>query len=89
MVSPEHVEDLATRIQADQHIGHSDKLELAMFGVREVHLRLPDGLDEVGVVEVQGRGDVAVPQTRVGPVLAQVQVHLVVLGVQQWSAVTW
>ena len=78
-ILPEHVEDLSPGVEPDEHVRHGDKLKLAVLGVREVHLGLPDGLDEVGIVQVQRCGDVFVAKARVGPVLPQVQVHLVVL----------
>ena len=49
---PEHVEDLASGIQSDEHIRHGDKLKLSVLGVREVHLRLPDSFDEIWIIQI-------------------------------------
>ena len=43
------------------------------------HLRLPDGLDEFGVREVEGAGDLLGGEPGVDPLLPQVRVSLVVL----------
>ena len=63
----------------EQHVGHGDVLELALLRVGEVDLGLPDGLDEVGVVEVEGLLDGVVVEAGVLPVLTEVEVDLVVL----------
>lgn len=76
---PEHVEDLSVGVDPDEDVGHGDELELGVLGVGEVDLGLPDGLDEVGVVEVERLLDVVVVEPLVHPRLPQVQVHLVVL----------
>ena len=43
------------------------------------HLRLPDGLDEAGVGQVERRGEVGVREAGVPPLLPEVSVRLVVL----------
>ncbi len=63
----------------EKDVGHCDILKLSLLGVGEVDLRLPDGLDQVGVVEIQSLLDGVVVQAGVLPVLTEVQVHLVVL----------
>ena len=78
---PEHVENLPSRIDPDQHVWHRDVLELRVLGVGEVDLGLPDGLDQVGVVEVEGLDQLLVLETGVEPTLSQVEVDLVVLRV--------
>ncbi len=85
---PEHVQDLPSRVYAHQHVWHRHVLELGVLGVGEVHLRLPDGLDQVGVVEVQRLHQLRVVEARVGPVLPQVEVHLVVLQLSKRGACT-
>ena len=74
--SPQHVENLTPRVNPDQNVWDSHVLELCVLGVGEVHLRLPDGLDQVGVVEVQGLHQLVVLEAAVHPVLTQVKVHL-------------
>ncbi len=76
---PQHVENISIGLDSQQYVGHRHVLEFALFSVGEVDFRLPDGLDEVRVVEVQGLGDSRVIESRIFPVLPQVQVHLVVL----------
>ena len=66
-------------IDAHQHVGHSHELELSVLGVGEVDLGFPDGLHQVGVVQVQGLGDVTMVETLVHPSLTKVQVNLVIL----------
>lgn len=84
---PEHVEDLSVGVDPDEDVGHGDELELGVLGVGEVDLGLPDGLDEVGVVEVERLLDVVVVEPLVHPRLPQVQVHLVVLRREKRKAV--
>lgn len=77
--SPEHVEDPPIRVDPHEHVRHRDELELGGLGVREVHFGFPDVFHKVGVVQVQGLGDVRVAEPLVRPLLPQVQVHLIVL----------
>ncbi len=49
----------------DEHVGHGDELEVGLLGVGEEHLRLPDGLDQVGVGQVERALDVGVGEARV------------------------
>ncbi len=76
---PEHVKDLPVWLYPEEDVGNGDVLELSLLRVGKVDLRLPDSLDQVGVVEVQGLLDGRVVQAGILPVLSQVQVHLVVL----------
>jgi hypothetical protein len=76
---PEHVEYFAVRVDSHEHVGHRDVLELGVLGVGKVDLGLPNGLDQVGVVEVERLGDFRVLQPLVLPLLPQIQVHFVVL----------
>ena len=64
----------------DEDVGHSDELEVCLLGIGEVDLWLPDGLDQVGVSQVQGSPDVFMREPRIGPLLPQVCVGHVVLG---------
>ncbi len=65
----------------DEDVGHGDELEVGLLGIGEVDLWLPDGLDQVGVGQVQRRPDVLVREAGVRPLLPQVRVRVVVLRV--------
>ena len=79
MSLPEYVEDLASRVDPDQNVGHGDELEVGLFRVGEEDLRLPDRLDQVRVGQVQWDLDVRVRESRVRPLLTQIRVREVVL----------
>ncbi len=77
--TPQNIKDLPSWVDPDEHVGHGDELEVGLLGVGEEDLRLPDGLDQVWVCQVQWALDVWVREAGVRPLLAQVGVRHVVL----------
>ena len=78
---PQNVENFPVGMNSDEHIGHGDKLEVGLFGIRKEHLGLPDGLDQVGVRQVHGLLQIRVGQAGVPPLLPEVRVgHIVLKG---------
>jgi len=76
---PEHIEYIAVGFDAYQNVGHGDELEFGVFRIWKVHFRLPYGLDQIRIVEVQRFGNVRMFQSGVLPFLPEIQVDLVVL----------
>ena len=65
---------LLARIRSYRNI-----LKLGVFGVWEIHLRLPYCLHEVRVIQVQGIEELRVVQPLVKPPLSEIEVDLIVL----------
>lgn len=70
---------MASRVDPDEDVGHGHVLELGVLGVRKIDLGLPDGLDQVGVVEVERFDQRGMVETWVRPMLTEIQIHLVIL----------
>ncbi len=78
-ILPEHVEYFSLRINPHKNIGHRHELEIRLFRIWKVNLRLPNSFDEVWVREVKGLSQVLVLEPLVPPLLTKVEVNLVVL----------
>lgn len=68
--SPQHVQNLAVRIDAHQDVGYCDVLELGVLGVGEVHFWFPYSFHQIGIVQVQGLGNFSVFESLVLPFLS-------------------
>jgi hypothetical protein len=72
---------------SNENVWHRHELKIGVLCVWEVDLGLPDGLDQVGVGEVERAGDVHVRETGVEPLLTKVSVgHIVLKG---WKGNGW
>ena len=76
---PQHVQNLAIRVDAHEDVGHCDVLELGVLCVREVHFWFPYGFHQIGIVQVQRLGNFSVLESLVLPLLSQVQVNFIIL----------
>ena len=50
---PQNVKNFSIRVNPDQQVGHRHKLKVSLLGIREENLRLPDGLDQFWVGQIQ------------------------------------
>ena len=66
-------------MDSQHHIRDSNVLKVGLLRVWEVHLRLPQHLDQHGIVKVDGAFEGVVEEPKLQPPLPQVQVHRVVL----------
>ena len=76
---PKHVENLASWINPDQNVWHGHVLKLSIFGVGKINFRLPNGLDQIGIVQVQRIHKLRMVQPFIWPMLTKIQIHLVIL----------
>ena len=49
----QNIKNFSIWMDPDQEVGHCHELEVSLLGIREENLRLPDGLDQLGVRQVQ------------------------------------
>lgn len=66
-------------MNSNEDIGHRDKLEVGLLGVREINLGFPDGLDQVRVRQIKWCIDILMGKAGVKPLLPQVGVGHIVL----------
>ena len=76
---PQHVQNLAVRVDAHQDVWDCDVLKLGMLCVREVHFWFPYGFHQIGIVQIQRLGNFSVLKSLVLPLLSQVEVNFIVL----------